>query len=121
MKILCIDDDLSAVKVLSKIFKIKGYEFSFTHDGSEGLRSIRKTDADVILLDIGIPYFNGLQIIDELVKDGTIHNHNIIVLTASAMTDDDFGKLIKKGVKKCLRKPCPLEILLPSIEELQHS
>jgi len=121
MKILCIDDELSTVKVLSKIFKIKGYEFSFTHDGREGLRSIRTTNADVILLDIGIPYFNGLQIIDELVKDGTIHNHNIIVLTASAMGDNEFEKLIKKGVKKCLRKPYQLEILLSSIEEFQHS
>ena len=112
MKILCIDDDQQTVSALGKMLKNKGYEFSFTRDGREGLQSIRKTNADLILLDIGMPYFNGLQIIDELVKDGTIHNHNIIVLTATAMNDDELGKLIKKGVKKCLRKPFqPTQIL----------
>jgi len=97
MKILCIDDDQPTVNVLGKMLKKRGHEFSFTRDGRVALQSIRKTNADLILLDIGIPYFNGLQIIDELVKDGTIHNHNIIVLTASAMNDDELGKLIKKA------------------------
>ncbi len=85
MKILCIDDDQQAVNVLGKMLGSRGHEFSFTRDGIDGLRLIRENNADVILLDIGIPYFNGLQIIDDLVKDGTIHNHNIIVLTAAAM------------------------------------
>ena len=115
MKILCIDDDQQIIKALGKLFKNRGHEFSFTCDGREGLQTIRKTNADIILLDIGIPYFNGLQIIDELVKDGTIHNHNIIVFTASAITDSNFGKLIKKGVKKCIRKPCSFEKLLSGI------
>jgi len=115
MKILVIDDDQETVNVLGKMLKNKGHEFSCTHDGREGLRLIRENNADVILLDVGIPYFNGLQIIDELVKDDTINNHNIIVLTASAMDDYQFAKLIKKGVKKCLRKPCRVSDILSGI------
>ena len=116
MKILCIDDDQQTVNVLGKMLENRGHEFSFTRDGRVGLQLIRENNADVILLDIGIPYFNGLQIIDDLVKDGTIHNHNIIVLTASALDDYQFDKLIKKGVKKCLRKSCQLDDILSGIE-----
>ena len=104
--------------VLGKAMRLEGHEFSFTHDGKEGLRLIKENNAHVILLDIGIPYFNGLQIIDELVKDGTIHNYNIIVITASSMNDYEFGKLIKKGVKKCLRKPTKLADILSAIDEV---
>ena len=97
---------------------VKGHEFSYTNDGREGLKLIKENNSDVILLDIGIPYFNGLQIIDELVKDDTIHNRNIIVVTGTQLNDNELGKLVKKGVKKCIRKPWKLKEMLSAIEEV---
>ena len=116
MKILLIDDDEDLAKTLYEVLSSKGHNLIILNDGRQGLRMLRKVNFDVILLDVGMPYFSGLDIINELVKDGTINNYNIIILTGVAMKDLELAQLVKKGVKGYLRKPVSTEHLISELD-----
>ncbi len=116
MKILLIDDNEDFGKTLDEAITPKGHHLLFSKDGREGLKMIRESAFDVILLDIGMPIFSGLDIINDLVKDDTINNYNIIVLTGVAMKDLELAQLIKKGVKGYLRKPVSFEKLMSELD-----
>lgn len=116
MKILLIDDNEEFTKTLYELLSHKGHDLLISGDGRHGLRIIRERNFDVILLDIGMPYFSGLDIINELVKDGTINNYNIIILTGVAMKDLELAQLVKKGIKGYIRKPVSAEHLMSELD-----
>lgn len=116
MKILLIDDDEDLAKTLYEALSHKGHNLIILNDGRQGLRMLRKVNFDVILLDVGMPYFSGLDIINELVKDGTINNYNIIILTGVAMKDLELAQLVKKGIKGYMRKPVSAEHLISELD-----
>jgi DNA-binding response OmpR family regulator len=116
MKILLIDDDKDLAKTLYEVLSHKGHNLIISNDGRQGLRMLRKVTFDVILLDVGMPYFSGLDIINELVKDGTINNYNIIILTGVAMKDLELAQLVKKGIKGYIRKPVSTEHLISELD-----
>ena len=116
MKILLIDDDEDLTKTLYEVLSHKGHNLIILNDGRQGLRMLRKVNFDVILLDVGMPYFSGLDIINELVKDGTINNYNIIILTGVAMKDLELAQLVKKGIKGYIRKPVSTEHLISELD-----
>ena len=115
MKILLIDDNEDFVKTLFEGISIHGHPFLFSSNGRQGLRMIREENFDVILLDVGMPYFSGLDIINELIKDGTINSYNIVLLTGTAMKDLELAQLVKKGVKGYIRKPVGIDDLMSEL------
>jgi DNA-binding response OmpR family regulator len=109
MKILVIDDNKSITKSLEKYLKIVGFEVKTCNEGLEGLELIKKNEWDTILLDLSMPEFSGLDIIDDLEKNKVLKNKNIILFTASSVSEYVLDKLIKKeGIKTCLKKPISL-------------
>jgi CheY-like chemotaxis protein len=87
-------------------------------NGIEGLDLMMKQKFDVILLDIAMPDFTGLDVIDKLIETDKIRDSLIVLLTASSITDAEVKELVKKGVHSCLRKPVKIEILLEKMDEL---
>jgi len=116
MKILLIDDNEDFAKTLFEGISQEGHPFLFSTDGRKGLKMIREENFDVILLDVGMPYFSGLDIINELIKDGTIHSYNIVVLTGTTMKNLELAQLIKKGVKGYIRKPVSIKDLMSELD-----
>ena len=112
MKILLIDDNKDFVRTLFEGISQEGHQFLFSTDGRQGLKMIQEEYFDVILLDVGMPYFSGLDIINELIIDGIINTRNIVMLTGSAMKDLELAQLIKKGVKGYIRKPVSIKDLM---------
>ena len=66
MKLLLVDDNPDITGLLSKFLKAKGYENIVTNDPREGLDRIKNENYDVVFLDIHMPGFSGLDIIQAL-------------------------------------------------------
>lgn len=84
-KILIVDDNLVNTKLLEKILKVAGYSnIRTTNDSREVMDIYREDDPDVILLDINMPFMNGLEVMQSLKKyaDPTHDYLNVIVITA---------------------------------------
>ncbi|HJT10078.1 MAG TPA: response regulator [Candidatus Nitrosotalea sp.] len=115
MKILLIDDNDSITDMLSKYLKVKGHECTVSNDGRNGLTLIQQEKFDSVLLDLAMPDFTGLDVIEHLSKNGNLIGNKIILFTASSITDEQIADLIKKGAHSCLKKPVRLEVLLKAI------
>ncbi|ATA73874.1 MULTISPECIES: sigma-54-dependent transcriptional regulator [Capnocytophaga] len=69
-KILIIEDEAAIRRVLGKILmeESKDYEIEEAPDGLEGLEKIKKDDFDLVLCDIKMPKFDGMEVLTEAKK-----------------------------------------------------
>jgi len=118
LHIFAIDDNTDITKLLDTVLTSVGYEFSCVNNGKDGLKNIREQKYDVVLLDLSMPGFSGLDVVNELVNDGNISKQKIVLFTASSVSDREIDELIKKGVNSCIRKPVDIDILLDKISQL---
>ena len=119
MKILHIEDNESISEPIGMFLDINGHEYSSETDGKKGLELIRANHYDVVLLDLSMPEFSGFDVIGGLIKDGSIKNEKIVVLTASTLTPDEMNDLREKGVHSSLGKPILHEKLLEKLQLIE--
>ena len=116
MKVLIIDDDQDTTGLLSRYLTAKGFENVVTTDPMEGLRHIQQEQYDVILLDIAMPEFSGLDIIHALESENILKDQKIIIFSAYAFSELVINELLEKeGVHSFLSKPLKLDTLLTAI------
>ncbi len=121
MKILMVDDDVEITKAVGTIITSMDHNFQFTNDPREGLKLIREQDQDMVILDLSMPEVSGVDIINDLVKDGKIKEKKIVVMTASAAGDEELEGLVELGVHSFLKKPVDIDAILDKIEEVSSS
>lgn len=116
MKILLIDDNADITELLSKFLKTKGFETVIANDPFEGLDLIKKEKFDVILLDMSMPEFSGIDIIDDLYREKILKDQKIIIFSAIAHTSSQINYLSEReGISGYLKKPLELNKLLTAI------
>ena len=120
MKILIIDDNESITNLFSKLAKMKGHECVVANDGKSGLSMLENQIYDATILDISMPEFSGIDVVNALAESGRIKEQNIVVLTASSSSNDELDVLVQKGVKLCLRKSMPVQTILSTLVELEN-
>jgi two-component system OmpR family response regulator len=118
MKILVIDDTEEILELISAHLTAAGHETSTTNDGHKGIEMIKANTFDVVLLDVAMPEFSGLDVLDSLEKTGHILLTKIIIITASEIPSEDLTNLMKRGVAAWIRKPINFDILLGRLKTL---
>lgn len=112
-KILLIDDNVDITKMFSKYLKMKGFECLVSNNGRNGVEQIKANSFSHIFLDMAMPEFGGADVIRSLENENLLHKNNIVILTASSISDDEIAELRKKeGVRAVLKKPVQLSELL---------
>ena len=83
--ILIIEDDKVILKFMKLALETNGYLVTGTDQGSIGLNIILNQNPDLILLDLGLPDIDGMQVLDEVRK---ISKTPIIVISARGREND---------------------------------
>lgn len=103
--ILIIDDDKMNLKVAKVILERKlACRVICTDNGIVGLDILRKQHVDLVLLDILMPYFDGLETLEEIRADERIAGVPVMMLTASG-DFENVKQALKLGVKDYVMKP----------------
>ncbi len=121
MKILIVDDDVELTKAVVSTISSAGHDVHFTNDPKDGLKLIREQNYDMVLLDLSMPEFSGIDIVKNLAEDDTIKRKKIVIMTASAANEEELQKLMDSGVHSVLRKPVDIDAILDKIEEVSSS
>ena len=117
MKILAIDDNPDLTELLEVSLSAMGHEIKVTNDATEGLVLVTSSKYDIILLDINMPKFTGIDFVNTLVEKNLIQNHNIVLFTSSSTSSSDVSELLKKGVRGCIEKPIEVDVLEKEINK----
>lgn len=121
VKICIIDDNTSTTNMLSKRLEMAGHEAVIANGGRAGLALLENDKFDVTILDIAMPEFSGINVVDALNKSGKIKEQKIVVLTASSISNEAWGKLKDKGVREVLKKPIQSDSLIATLEAVSKS
>src|ERR1039458_5587848 len=105
MNVLIIEDERSLAKELDVFLKKEGYLCDLVYSGKEAAQKIVTNNYDFILLDLGLPDYDGLELLKEVFKD--IKDASIIILTARGTIDDKI-KGLDMGADDYLAKPFSL-------------
>ena len=116
MKVLHIEDEEDILDAFGTIIEFLGHEYYSTTDGREGVKLITENEFDVILLDLTMPEFSGIDVLHELLNHS--HSGKVIVLTANELERDMLLKLHELEVYSVLQKPVTLEKLSNAIKSL---
>ncbi|MFO7882739.1 MAG: SpoIIE family protein phosphatase [Kosmotogaceae bacterium] len=111
-KILIIDDDPSVRVLLKKILQRSSFEV-LEHDSGSGVKEIvEREEPDLVLLDLILPYVNGLQVLKELKNSSDTKELPVVVLTGSSDNKNRI-KALQYGAVDYVTKPfLPEEVLL---------
>ena len=110
MKVLIIDDNESITEAVKDFFEFENIECRTVNDGQKGLLELENHNFDLILLDIAIPGYTGIDILYEL-KRKQIENLNIVIFTASVFKSEQINEFCEIGVKEVFTKPISLDKL----------
>lgn len=111
-RVLVIDDNTDITDMLSfYLERVGGYECKVLNDGREGLEAIKSEDFDVTILDLAMPEFSGVDVINSLKQDNLLGKKNIVVLTASTVDGKDAESFLQDGIRAILKKPISVDEL----------
>lgn len=92
-RLLLVDDDPTMLRFMTQILKSSsaeaeeglGVQFDLTHisNGTDALDWMRSGQADVLLLDIGLPDMDGLHLLDQMQGDARTRDIPVIIISAS--------------------------------------
>lgn len=120
MKVLIIDDNRDVTNAIADFFDSMEINYKIIDEGREALDEIvNQTEKyNLILLDIAMPQLSGLDILERLKDKGDpIRSENIVLFTASTLTNNDIQKYSNLGIKEVLRKPISLDNLTELIQK----
>jgi len=113
--ILVVEDDLSLREGLALNFRLHGYNVITAVDGEEGMRKAFDVKPDLIVLDIMLPGYSGLEILSELRERG----EQVPVLVLSSRDElDDKVEGLDLGADDYVTKPFELPELLARAEAM---
>jgi len=118
LKILGVDDSKDITEALEMTFERLGHDFSSTNSGKEAVELIKNNSYDIILLDLAMPGFSGLDVINELQTMPNLKDLNIILFSASTFNDSETEEFYKKGVCGIIIKPVDVSTLEAEIKKI---
>jgi DNA-binding response OmpR family regulator len=106
-RILIVEDEARIASFLDKGLRANGFATEIAADGGEALRLTRIGDYDLVILDLGLPDVDGLQVLQRLRSRGD--PAPVIILTAR---DSDIVSGLDGGADDYVTKPFKFEELL---------
>ena len=115
--ILVVDDEPPIRRLLRTSLGAQGYDVIEAEDGASALAAIERDKPDLVILDLGLPDINGIEVIRSVRQGSTLP---IIVLS---VRDDERGKVeaLDLGADDYVTKPFGVEELVARIRAaLRH-
>jgi len=112
MRILLVDDDRDLAEYVSRTLEEEGNTVTVKYDGESGLRAAQSATFDIIVLDVMLPFLDGVQVIRRLRADNI--TTPILLLTARDASQDVVRGL-DAGADDYLTKPFSFDVLLARI------
>jgi CheY-like chemotaxis protein len=117
-KVLVVEDNFDARKVLRAILEHEQLEVVEAADGIEGLERAESESPDLVITDISMPRLSGREMIGRLRKSPE-HKH-LPILAITAYGIERAMDAIKAGASRALARPVENHLLLTIVFDLLH-
>jgi two-component system OmpR family response regulator len=116
-RILVVDDEDNLRTMLVAALKFEGYDVAAAPNGREGLRSVKESKPDLIVLDVMMPELDGFGMLKRLRETG---DRTPVVFLTAKDTPADAVEGLGLGADDYLAKPFSLEELVARVEAVMR-
>ena len=113
-RVLVVEDDEDIALALQRSLRLEGYDVRIARDGEAALEDYRQFLPDLVLLDLGLPKLDGIEVAQRLRADGDVP---ILMLTARDAVESRVEGL-DSGADDYLVKPFERQELLARMRSL---
>ena len=116
MKILVVEDDRSVSSLITTTLKLNQYNYISAGTGNEAISLCASHHPDLILLDLGLPDIDGIEVIRTI----RTWSGAVIIIISARGEDSDNSAALDSGADDYLTKPFSIEELLARIRAAQR-
>ena len=116
-RIMIVDDDPSALKLMEDILSQEGYELILVRNATEAGLKAAEMSPDLILLDFLMPHLDGFEVCKVLRENEVTRSIPIMAVTCLSK-EDDIERIFECGADEYLPKPFKVEQLQEKVHEL---
>ena len=118
MRILGVDDNQDLLDLCELALASEGHEYLGVTSGKEGVQILKDEQYDLVLLDLSMPDYSGVDVVDALVEAGIIKKQKVVIFTASSATEKEYSPLLEKGSHSIVKKPLDVDVLIETIQKI---
>jgi len=111
VKVLHIDDSQEICELYSDMFTVDNHSIRSINDGKEGLELVLKNDYDLILLDMCMPKYSGMDFLRDLKKQRPSELKKVVVVSVLEFSPTQIKELLKLGIHSVEEKPTDIQKL----------
>lgn len=115
--ILIVEDNDLNMKLFNDLLQAHGYETLQSFDGTDAIGLAREYHPDLIIMDIQLPEFSGLEYTRKLKADDELKDIPVLAVTAFVMKGDK-ERCIEAGCDRYIPKPISVPIFLKTVHDL---
>ncbi|MCG6551484.1 MAG: response regulator [Candidatus Magnetominusculus sp. LBB02] len=120
LKVMVVDDDMTARKIIGLYVRENGYEPVFAKNGVDAIEKLASNEVALIVSDLNMPYMDGIELARHLKNDRAFQALPILMLTTEN-DDKERKQAVAAGVDAYMAKPVTAEAVGAVINELlQH-
>jgi two-component system OmpR family response regulator len=117
MRILLVEDDIPLAKALQKSLQSEGFVVNHVNQGKLALNALSTPDQDMIILDLGLPDIDGLDVLKQLRNQKS--PLPVIILTARDSIESKV-KGLDYGADDYLVKPFEIQELMARLRVIER-
>ena len=111
-KILVVDDEVKACKLLKRFLELKGYEVIVSNEGEDAIEKAKNEKPDTILLDIRMPGMEGTEVLKRIRE----FDKDVGIIMVTAVKEEATGKgALEAGADEYITKPIDFNYLETTI------
>jgi PAS domain S-box-containing protein len=109
-RILVLDDNVDAASTLGAMLEVSGHEVRLAHTGRAALDEMERFDADIAILDVGLPDMSGYDVARQIRERYPERGVLLVALTGWG-TDSDRQQSERAGIDIHLTKPVTIAMI----------
>ena len=113
--ILVVEDDEPLRNLMESLLLMEGFDVRGAVDGPQALRLIAEQTPDLIVLDLMLPWMNGIEVLTTLRQQPHLLTVPVLVTTGTATTPFDLRSF---NPVRVMRKPLDVDTIVPTVRGL---
>ena len=117
-KVLFIDDEALILEIYRPKLQQYGFQIQTATDGLEALKIMRNSKPDVVVLDIMMPKFSGIEVLKYIRADPALKDLRVVVLSNMFVGAEERQAATAGADKALLKSTCTPGTLVEAINEV---
>src|ERR1700734_421316 len=116
--ILFVEDSEVELLAYRKAMERAGYCVHWAKDGLEAMRMLHNIIPDLVLLDLLLPRFDGVDVLKYIQAQNELKEVPVIIFSTNSIIDSEDEALLEGAIRRLLKSQCTPQLMLKTIHDV---